>query len=88
MKTNKEFMQIMSFSHSDKVIFITNKYQIIGTVYNCEECNQENFINLTDASICLMSDVYENSTCDSYTSSHHAWLHVNLDNVIAFSFKK
>ncbi len=87
MNKADEFKKIMDTSNSDKVVILTNHYQIVGRVYDCEECNKECFINLTNASLCLINDVYDNQTCDNYTSSHYDWLHVNFDKIVAFSFK-
>lgn len=87
MNKAEEFRKIMSISNTDKVIILTNHYQIIGKVYECEECNRQCFINLTNASLCLINDVYNNQTCEKYTSSHYDWLHINFDKVVAFTFK-
>lgn len=82
-----EFKRVMDISNSTRVVILTNHYQISGQVYDCEECNKEAFVNLTNASLCLIYDVYGSQTCDNYTSSHYDWLHVNLDMVVAFTFK-
>lgn len=86
MNKANEFIKLMDISNTDKVVLLTNHYQIAGRVYDCEECNKENFLNLTDASLCLINDVYGSETCERYTSSHYDWLHVNFDAVVAFSF--
>ena len=87
MSKSEEFKRLMEISSSNRVVLLTNHYQIVGQVYDCEECNREAYINLTNASLCLINDVYENQTCDQYTSSHYDWLHVNFDKVVAFTFK-
>ena len=79
MSKSEEFKRLMEISSSNRVVLLTNHYQIVGQVYDCEECNREAYINLTN--------VYENQTCDQYTSSHYDWLHVNFDKVVAFTFK-
>ncbi len=86
MNKADEFRKIMDISNSDKVVILTNHYQITGRVYDCEECNKEAFINLTNASLCLINNVYEDQACDKYTSFHYDWLHVNFDKIVAFSF--
>ncbi len=83
----KEFRKIMEKSETDKVVLITNHYRITGYVYDCEEFNRENYINLTNVTLCLMNDSYSDE-CDRYTSSGYDWLHINLDRVVAFSFLK
>ena len=88
MSKSEEFKRLMEVSDTNRVILLTNHYQIVGQVYDCEECNREAYINLTNASLCLINDVYENQTCDKYTSSHYDWLHVNFDKVVAFTFKR
>ena len=82
----KEFKKIMEKSESDKIILLTNHYQITGYVYDCEECNKDSFINLTNATLCLINDYSEQ--CDNYSSSSYDWLHINLDKIVAFSFIK
>ena len=83
----KTFKMIMEKSESNRVILLTNHYQISGNVYECEECNKDFFINLTNASLCLINDMYGSETCDRYTSSNYDWLHINIDKIVAFSFK-
>lgn len=83
----KEFKKIMSESQTERVTLITNHYRITGDVYECEECNKENFVNLTNASLCLINDSYSEE-CDRYTSTNYDWLHINLDKIVAFSFIK
>ena len=87
MTRTDDFMHIMELSNSKKITILTNHYQITGQVRNCEECTKDFFINLTDVSICLINDVYEVPACDKYTSLHYNWLHVNIDKILAFSFK-
>jgi len=87
MSKIKEFEKIMEKSDTNKIVIITNHYQITGFVYNCGECNKEIFINLTNASICMKSENY-GLECDRYSSSNFDWLHVNLEKIIAFSFIK
>ena len=83
----KEFKKIMDKSETDKVILITNNYRITGFVYECGECNKDNYINLTNATLCLLNDSYSDE-CDRYTSASYDWLHINLDKIVAFSFIK
>lgn len=86
MNKADEFQKLMEISNSEKVIILTNHYQITGHVYDCEKCNKDSFLNLTNASLCLINDVYGSDTCEKYTSSHYDWLHVNFDSIAAFSF--
>ena len=65
--------------------FANPKYE--HYVYDCEECNKDNYVNLTNASLCLLNDSYSEE-CDRYTSSSYDWLHINLDKIVAFSFIK
>ena len=83
-----EIKNIMEKSGTDKISLITNNYLITGKLYDCEVCNLDTFVNLIDVTICLASDISLEEKCDAYASTHFSWLHVNLDNVIAFSFIK
>lgn len=79
----KMFKKIMEKSESNRVIILTNHYQIIGNVYECSECNKEEFINLTNVRVCNINDVYD-GICESDTN--YDWLHINLEKVVGFSF--
>lgn len=79
----KVFKKIMKKSESNHIILITNHYQIKGIVYECEECNNDSYINLTNARLCNLSDSYDDE-CD--IEMRYDWLHINIDKVIAFSF--
>lgn len=83
-----EILLIMDKSGTDRISIITDSYLITGHVYSCEECNLNTYINLKDATICLTSDITLEEKCDEYSSSKFDWLHVNFDNIIAFSFIK
>ena len=83
MSRMKNFKEIMKKSDSNRVVILTNNYQIIGNVYDCEECNKEEFINLTNVKLCNINDVYE-GICESDTN--YDWLHINLDKIVAYSF--
>ena len=48
MNKMKTFKMIMEKSDSKRVMLLTNHYQIIGNVYECGECNKEDFVNLTN----------------------------------------
>ena len=85
MNRMKIFKQIMEKSDSNRVIMLTNHYQIIGNVYECEECNKDEFINLTKVSICNVNDIFD-GVCES--SSNSDWLHINIDKVVGFTFLK
>ena len=43
MNKADEFLKIMEISNSDKVVILTNHYQITGHVYDCEKCNKGYF---------------------------------------------
>ena len=83
MSKIKTFKMIMNKSNSNKVLILTDTYQIIGNVHECEECNKEDIINLTNVRLCSINDVYD-GICES--DSTYEWLHVDLDNIVAFSF--
>lgn len=83
MEKTKMFKKIMEKSNSNRVIMITNHYQIIGNVYECSECNKDEIVNLTNVRLCNIDDIYD-GICES--DSRFDWLHVNLDNVVAYSF--
>ena len=82
----KEFKKIMEKSESDKIVILTNRYQITGYVYDCTECNKEYFVNLTNAKLCPLNEYTDH--CDNYTVSVYDWIHINLDKIVAFSFIK
>ena len=83
MSKMKLFKRIMEKSESSRVVILTNHYQILGNVYDCEECNKDDFINLTNAKLCNIDDVFD-GICES--ESNFDWLHINIDNVVAYSF--
>ena len=85
MNRIKTFKMIMEKSNSNRVVILTNHYQIIGNVYECEECNKDEFVNLTNVRLCNINDVYD-GICEANT--HYDWLHINLDKVVAYSFIK
>lgn len=77
--------KIMEKSNSNQIIILTNHYQIKGSVYECNECNKEAFINLTNVSLCKFEDSYS-CECENYSETHYDWLHINIDKIVAFSF--
>lgn len=77
------FKMIMEKSDSNKIVILTNHYKIIGNVYECDICNTGCDINLTNASMCNLSDIYQGE-CEN--NSCYDWLHVNLDKIVAYSF--
>jgi hypothetical protein len=79
----KTFKRIMEKSNSNRVVILTNHYQIIGNVYECDECNKDEFVNLTNVRVCNVDDIYD-GVCESDTN--YDWLHINLDKVVAYSF--
>lgn len=81
----RNFKQIMAKSNSSRVVILTNHYQIIGNVYDCEECNRDEFINLTNVRVCNSNDVFD-GVCDA--DSTYDWLHINMDKIVAYSFIK
>jgi hypothetical protein len=81
----KTFKKILEKSNTNRVIILTNHYQILGNVYECEECNKEEFINLVNVRLCSINDVYD-GICEADT--HYDWLHINMDKVVGFSFVK
>ena len=85
MDKTKTFKKIMEKSNSNRVIILTNHYQIIGNVYECEECNKDEFVNLTNVRVCNIDDVYS-GICESDTN--YDWLHINIDKIVGYSFIK
>ena len=83
MDRTKTFKRIMEKSESNRVIILTNHYQIRGTVYECDDCNKDEYVNLTDVRLCNIDDVFD-GICESETN--YDWLHINLDKVVAYSF--
>ena len=83
MSKIKTFKMIMEKSNSNRVAILTNHYQIIGNVYECNECNKDEYINLTNVKICNVNDVYD-GICES--ESNYDWLHISLDKIVAYSF--
>lgn len=79
----KTFKKIMEKSDSNRVILLTNHYQIIGNVYECNDCNKDEYVNLTNVKLCSVNDIYD-GVCES--DSHYDWLHINLEKVVAYSF--
>ena len=83
MDRMRNFKKIMEKSDSSRVVILTNHYQIIGNVYDCNECNKDEIINLTNARVCNIDDTYD-GICEAET--HFDWLHINMDKIVAFSF--
>ena len=83
MSKMKIFKKILEKSESNRVVILTNHYQILGNVYECEECNKEEFINLTNAKLCNINDVFD-GVCES--ESNFDWLHINIETVGAYCF--
>ena len=83
MSKIKTFKMIMEKSNTNRVVLLTNNYQILGNVYECDECNKDEYVNLTDVRLCNINDIYV-GICES--DSNYDWLHINLDKVVAYSF--
>ena len=81
----KMFKRVMEKSNSSRVLLLTNHYQILGNVYECEECNKNDYINLTNVRLCNINDVFD-GICES--ESNFDWLHINIDKVVGFTFLK
>ena len=79
----KFFKKIMEKSESNRVVILTSHYQIVGSVYECDECNKDAIINLTNVRLCNINDIYD-GVCEA--ESNYEWLHVNMDKVVAYSF--
>jgi hypothetical protein len=80
-----EFKMIMEKSNTNRVLLLTNHYQIIGSVYECDRCDLNEYINLVEVKLCNIEDVFG---CDCEYETKYDWLHINLDKVVAFSFFK
>ena len=83
----KTFKKIMEKSETNLVSILTNHYQITGTVFDCNECYKDGFINLTNASLCTVNEIYE-TRCEDFTENRYDWIHINIDKIVAFSFLK
>lgn len=83
MDNAKHFKKIMDKSNSSRVIILTAHYKIEGDVYDCDDCNKDSCVNLTNAKVCNIEDSYENM-CENETV--YDWLHINMDAVVAYSF--
>lgn len=83
MSKMRTFKMIMEKSQSNRVVILTNHYQIIGDVYECGECNKDEYINLINVRLCNVNDIYD-GICES--NSNYDWLHVNIDKILAYSF--
>ena len=79
----KHFKRIMEKSDSTRVLILTSQYQIIGDVYECEECNKDSCINLVNVRVCNFDKTFD-GICEN--DAKFNWLHVNLDKINAFSF--
>ena len=53
MSKMKNFKMIMEKSNTNRVVILTNHYQIIGNVYECDECNKDEYVNLTNVRLPL-----------------------------------
>ena len=85
----KKFKEIMEISESSKVVIFTNHLKIVGHVAECDKCNEENFVNLTNATVLDITELYpceEDETCEDFSSQNFKWLHINVKKIIAFSF--
>ena len=87
MSSINDIKEIMEKSNSNKIVILTDHYKISGKVHECIECNKEFYINLTDAYMCLLNDIYDEN-CEKYSNSNYKWLHVNLNRIVAFTFIK
>lgn len=85
MSKMKMFKKIMEKSGTSRVVILTNHYQILGDVYECEECNKDEYINLVSVRLCNIRDLYD-GICES--NYNFDWLHINIDKVLAYSFIK
>lgn len=83
MSKMKTFKMIMEKSDSNRVVILTDNYQIIGNVCASEECNRDEYINLVNVKMCNINELYDN-ICESDIT--YEWLHVNIERIIAYSF--
>jgi len=83
---------IMEKSGSNKITIFTEQLKIDGSVYECPKCNNEYFLNLTDAYVCRLNDYCtcdeDECECNDYICFRHDWLHINMSHIIAFSIIK
>ena len=85
MTKMRTFKKIMEKSNSDRVVILTNNYQILGNVCDYDECNKDEYINLKNVRMCNINDIYD-GVCESDFSFE--WLHINIEEVVAYSFIK
>ena len=83
----KYFKKIMERTGSDKIIILTAHYNIKGRICDFEDCNKDEYLNLTHVTLCRYEESY-GQNCEKTTETNYDWLHINLDNIIAFSFVK
>ena len=87
----KKIKNIIDKSNTDKIVIFTNRLKIVGHIYNCDECNNDYFLNLTNAIVIYLNDLYpceDKGDCEEYPSQNFDWLHVNIDKILAFSLVK
>lgn len=85
----KKMKEIMELSDSKKIVIFTNHLKIVGHVAECDKCNDEYFVNLTNVTVLDIAELYpceEDGTCNDFSSQNFEWLHVNIKKILAFSF--
>lgn len=83
-----EIKNILEISKSERVVVFTNHLKIVGNVRLCDICNEGHFLNLTNATVISINDIYDCESedfCDDLTTQNFKWLHVNAKKVLAFS---
>ena len=83
-----EIKNILEISKSEKVVIFTNHLKIVGTVRLCDICNEGHFLNLTNACAIPITDLYDcesEDDCGDFSSQNFKWLHVNSNQILAFS---
>ena len=83
-----EIKNILEISKNERVVLFTNNLKIVGNVKLCDICNEGRFLNLTNATVILLSEIYDcesEDVCDEFVSQNFKWLHINSEKILAFS---
>ncbi len=83
--------RIIEVSNTNKIVVFTNRLKIVGTIFDCDECNDGYFLNLKNAIVIYLNDLYpceEDGSCEELSSQNFDWLHINIEKILAFSLIK
>ena len=71
--------------NAEEVVIMTDAFKARGKLFKDQSKAVEGVITLTDATICPHFDVCE---CKNSGNSHHEWLNIFEENIIAFTVIK